>query len=103
MVSVCYPPLVSGQGDEIEAVARAACAEAGVPDAILRPWKRTVILNECPLLKKSRIAYFCLPADPDADSDAGPGDAGAGAAPVAGDGDAGETGGRNGAGGGDAD
>ena len=64
MVSLCYAPLVADRAAEIAPVARDACAGAGVPDATLRYWKRNLILNDCPLLKKGRIAYFCLPAAP---------------------------------------
>ena len=66
VVSVCYAPLVTDRAGEIEPVARTACADAGVADATLGYWKRTAILNDCPLLKKSRIAYVCLPAGDDA-------------------------------------
>ena len=81
MVSLCYAPLVADRAAEIAPVARDACAGAGVPDATLRYWKRNLILNDCPLLKKGRIAYFCLPAAPAApaapagDDESGPEDA----------------------------
>ena len=67
VVSVCYAPLVTDRAGEIEQLARDACAGAGVRDATLRYWKRDVILNDCPLFKKSRIAYFCLPTTAEED------------------------------------
>ncbi len=78
VVSVCYPPLVTDLARETAPVALKACAAAGVEDATLQAWKRTHILNDCPLLKKSRIAYRCLPAAADAEHEAeATGDAGA--------------------------
>lgn len=59
VVSVCYVPLFADRAEEIEPAAREACAEAGVPDAAPEYWKRTIILNECPLFKKARAAFFC--------------------------------------------
>lgn len=63
VVSVCYAPAVTDRAAEVEPVAREACAAAGVENARLQAWKTTHLLNDCPLLKKSRIAYFCLPAE----------------------------------------
>lgn len=62
VVSVCYAPLFTDRSRDVEPVAREACAEAGIPDATLRYWTNTSIFNDCPLLKKSRAAYICLPA-----------------------------------------
>ncbi|UCH73577.1 MAG: hypothetical protein JSU82_14735 [Rhodospirillales bacterium] len=62
VVSVCYAPLAGEPSDEIERLAREACAAAGVTEARLQHWKSDHILNDCPLLKKSRISYHCLPA-----------------------------------------
>ena len=62
VVSVCYAPLAGDSSDEIERIARKACAATGVAEARLQHWKRDYILNDCPLLKKSRISYHCLPA-----------------------------------------
>jgi hypothetical protein len=61
VVSVCYAPLVTDRVSEVEPVARDACTEAGIPNAALRYWKTSHFLNDCPLFKKSRIAYFCKP------------------------------------------
>jgi len=81
VVSLCYAPLVTDRAREIAPVARDACAAAGVADATLQYWEKSLILNDCPLLKKGRIAYFCLPAAPAApaapagDDESGPEDA----------------------------
>lgn len=58
VVSVCYPPLVTDRA-ELEPVAAAACETSGVGDASLRYWKKNLILNECPLLKKARMSFYC--------------------------------------------
>jgi len=78
VVSVCYAPLVTDRAAEVEPVARKACATAGVADARLQVWKTTHLLNECPLLKKSRIAYRCLPAEIGKEGAAPPPEASAG-------------------------
>lgn len=65
VVSVCYAPGVADRAAEVEPVARKACAAAGVADARLQYWDTSHLLNECPLLKKSRISYRCLPAGTD--------------------------------------
>lgn len=63
IVSVCYAPTVTDLSAEVEPVAQEACAAAGVENSRLRYWKKTHFLNDCPLLKKSRIAYYCLPSE----------------------------------------
>jgi hypothetical protein len=89
VVSVCYAPLLADRVDDIEPVAREACAAAGIPDATLRYWKKDHILNECPLFKKSRISFYCEPGaagggaavpGPPADDDAGAEESGDGTA-----------------------
>jgi hypothetical protein len=63
VVSVCYAPAVTDLAEEVEPVAQEACAVADVENARLRYWKKTHLLNDCPLFKKSRIAYFCMSAE----------------------------------------
>ncbi|MEX2617903.1 MAG: hypothetical protein WD767_17575 [Alphaproteobacteria bacterium] len=58
IVSVCYD---SGDHSraEIEAVALAICPEN---TAQITAWRVDRVLNECPLLKKSRVSFICAPA-----------------------------------------
>ena len=58
IVSVCYE---SGDHSraEIEAVALAVCPEK---TARVTAWRVDRVLNECPLLKKSRVSFICVPA-----------------------------------------
>lgn len=64
MVSFCYPPLVTDRREEIVPLAEAACEEAGKGLEPVR-WKRSFFLNECPLFKKMRVSYRCLPPPED--------------------------------------
>jgi hypothetical protein len=71
VVSVCYAPLVTDLETEVRPLAVTACANRGSPTQDPRPWKRTFFLNNCPLFKAMRIAYYCengadeaLPAGP---------------------------------------
>jgi len=59
VVSVCYPPLVTDLEKEVRPLAVGACANKGSPTKDPRPWKRTFFLNNCPLFKAMRIAYYC--------------------------------------------
>ena len=58
IVSVCYD---SGDHSrrEIEAVALASCPEK---TGAVTAWRVDRVLNECPLLKKSRVSLICVPA-----------------------------------------
>ena len=58
IVSVCYPPLVTGR-DEIEAIAAESCEAAGLKSPQLVYWKRSLIFNDCPLFKKMRASFEC--------------------------------------------
>lgn len=60
VVSVCYPPLVTDDG-EVTPIALEACANAGVDDPELRYWKKNLVFNDCPLFKKARRSWFCEP------------------------------------------
>lgn len=64
MVSFCYPPLVTDRDEDILPLAREACAEAGGDSVEPVHWKRSFLLNECPLFKKMRVSYQCLIASP---------------------------------------
>ncbi len=57
IVSVCYD-----DGDhsraEVEAVALQAC---GKRTASVTPWRIDKILNDCPVFKKTRASFLCVP------------------------------------------
>lgn len=58
VVSVCYPPLVTDDG-EVTPLAMNGCTEAGIDGPELRYWKKNLVFNDCPLLKKARRSWFC--------------------------------------------
>ena len=57
IVSVCYSA-GTNKRDEIEAVAMKACPKGTVG---VRPWKVDKFLNDCPMLKKTRVSFVCVP------------------------------------------
>lgn len=59
IVSVCYDAGDHGRA-EIEAVALKAC---GKKATAVTPWQTDKYLNDCPVLKKSRISFICVSPD----------------------------------------
>jgi len=57
VVSVCYDASDHGRR-EIEQIALEACP---TPTAAVTPWRVDTLLNECPLFKKARISFRCIP------------------------------------------
>ncbi len=57
IVSVCYDDSDHGRS-EIETVALAAC---GKNTAKVTPWRVDKLLNDCPVFKKSRASFLCVP------------------------------------------
>jgi hypothetical protein len=57
VVSVCYDSSDHGRR-EIEQIALQACPK---PTAAVTPWRLDTLLNECPLFKKTRISFRCVP------------------------------------------
>ncbi|NKB59832.1 MAG: hypothetical protein GKS00_26275 [Alphaproteobacteria bacterium] len=56
IVSVCYDDGDHGRA-EIEAVALEACGKGATA---VTPWQVDKYLNDCPMLKKSRISFMCV-------------------------------------------
>jgi hypothetical protein len=56
VVSICYNSSDHGRR-EIEQIALKACPQ---PAVAVTPWRLDVILNECPLFKKTRISFKCV-------------------------------------------
>ena len=59
IVSVCYDAGDHSRSD-IETVALAACEKGTVA---VTPWRIDKYLNECPVLKKTRISFLCVKAE----------------------------------------
>lgn len=57
VVSVCYDSSDHGRR-EIEQIALQACPKS---TAAVTPWRLDTLLNECPLFKKTRISFRCVP------------------------------------------
>ncbi len=57
VVSVCYDSGDHGR-PEIEQIALQECPK---PAAAVTPWRIEKVLNECPLFKKTRISFRCVP------------------------------------------
>ena len=58
IVSICYDARNHGRV-EIEAVALAACAKRTVS---VTPWRVDKVFNDCPVFKKFRVSFLCVPA-----------------------------------------
>lgn len=59
IVSVCYDTGDHSRS-EIQSVAMAACDKGTVS---VTPWRIDKYLNECPVLKKTRISFLCVKAE----------------------------------------
>lgn len=59
IVSVCYDAGDHSRS-EIQSVALAACDKGTVS---VTPWRIDKYLNECPVLKKTRISFLCVKAE----------------------------------------
>lgn len=59
IVSVCYDAGDHSRRD-IETVALQACGKGAVT---VRPWRIDKFLNECPVLKRTRVSFLCVMAD----------------------------------------
>jgi hypothetical protein len=57
VVSICYNSSDHGRR-EIEQIALEACPQ---PAAAVTPLRLDAVLNECPLFKKTRISFQCVP------------------------------------------
>jgi hypothetical protein len=60
IVSVCYNETIHTRS-EIEAVARVACGDG---TRAVRAWRVDQVFNDCPILKKTRASFVCVPARP---------------------------------------
>lgn len=58
IVSVCYDSDDHSRS-EIRTVAIAACSKDTVT---VRPWRVDKLLNDCPVLKKTRVSFLCVRA-----------------------------------------
>lgn len=59
IVSVCYAP-----GDHSRADVRAVALQACGRDTVaVTPWRIDKYLNECPVLKKTRVSFLCVKAE----------------------------------------
>jgi len=58
VISICYDGTDHARRD-IEAIALENCPEG---TASLQPWRTDKVLNDCPMLKKSRVSFICVPA-----------------------------------------
>jgi len=59
IVSVCYASGNHSRAD-VRAVAMQACGAGTVSVA---PWRIDEYLNECPILKKTRVSFLCFKAE----------------------------------------
>jgi len=57
IVAVCYDSGDHGR-KEIEAIALEAC---GKGFAAVTPWRIDKVFNDCPLFKKTRVSFICVP------------------------------------------
>ena len=59
IVSVCYAP-----GDHHHADVRAVALQPCGPDTVaVTPWRIDKYLNECPVLRKTRVSFLCVKAE----------------------------------------
>jgi hypothetical protein len=57
IVSVCYDAGGHSRA-EVEAVAMSIC---GKKTAAVTPWRVDKVLNDCPMFKKTRASFVCVP------------------------------------------